>query len=79
MAGCRPHKISCIFGAIYRTATKNADFKRSQAVHEKRDVILYLNVVRRGVRADLKLLMINGGKEYGWIAVSQDQLYLWRY
>ena len=46
---------------------------------EKRDLLLHRNVVRRGVRADQKLLMVNEGKEDGWRAVSQDQLYLRRY
>ena len=45
MAGWRSHKISCIFGAIDGMAAKNADFKRSRAALEKRDVVLHLNVV----------------------------------
>ena len=43
--GGRSHKISCIFGDIDRMATKNADFERSQAVLEKNDLVLPLNVV----------------------------------
>ena len=58
---------------------KKADFERSRVALEKSDLVLHLNVVRRGVKADRKLLMVNGGKEDGWRVVSQDQLYLWRY
>ena len=79
MARWWSHKISCIFAAINHMATRNADIKRSQAALEKRDVVLQLNVVWRGVRSDQKLLMVNEGKEDGWRAVSQDQLYLRRY
>ena len=79
IAGWRSHKISCIFGAIDCIATKNADFDRSRAVLEQRDLVLHLNVVRRGFKADRKLLMVNKGKEDGWRAVSQDELYLRRY
>ena len=43
--GGRCHKISCIFGDIDHMATTNADFERSQAVLEKQDVVLPLNVV----------------------------------
>ena len=41
----RSHRISCIFGDIDRMATTNADFERSQAVLEKQDLVLPLNVV----------------------------------
>ena len=53
MDGWRSHKIRCIFGAIDCIATKNADFEISRAVLEKRDVVLHLNVVWRGVIADV--------------------------
>ena len=76
MDGGRFHKISCIFDAIDLMATKNADFERSRAVIEKRNLVLPLIVIWRGVRADPKLLMVNGIKDGGWRAFSQDQLYL---
>ena len=41
----RSHNISCIFRDIDCMATKNADFERLQAVLEKLDVVLHINVV----------------------------------
>ena len=52
MDGRRFQKISYIFEAIDIMATKNADFERSRAVIEKRDIVLHLNVICCGVRAD---------------------------
>ena len=79
MDGGRFHKIICIFDAIDIRGTKNEDFERSRAVIEKRDLVLPLIVICCEVRADPKLLMVNGMKDGGWRAFSQDQLYLWRY
>ena len=58
---------------------KKLRFRNITSSSLKRDVVLHLNAVWRGVRADRKLLMVNEGKEDGWRAVSQDQLYLRRY
>ena len=41
----RSHKIKFIFGDIDRMATKNPDLERSQAVIEKQDIVVHLNVV----------------------------------
>ena len=60
-------------------ATQNVDIERSRAVLETRDLLLHMNVVRRGVRADRKWLIVNEGRDDGWRSVSQDQLYLRRY
>ena len=55
MDGGRFHKISCIFDAIDLMATTNADFERSRAVIEKGDLVLHLNVLWLGVKADRKI------------------------
>ena len=44
-ARVRSHKINFIFGDIDCMATKKPDFKRSRAVIEKQDLVLYMNVV----------------------------------
>ena len=69
------HNIVCVFDAIDLMETWNADFERSRAVIEKRNIVLPLIVIWRGVRADQELLMVNGIKDGGLRAFSQDHLF----